>query len=988
MNRTGPELNTHIESMLYADSLQELVKRLGKAVLYLPFCEGIVEYRHSKSTTRLQNKWGAVCGMEETEISSAIEEAAPLLTKIPGHEMIQVCGIRIQAKSGTSIEPALFISLDFNERNDTSICIFSSAPSECVKRNSEICARLHKAATRTAESLKYLDIKDHREKINQDNAEQLKNAFSEIGYGNWLWHIKGGKVQIHLNDSSSEKGATTWNNLLSSDSIPCFMEQVKQYINGETPLLLAEVKTQKSSGLPENVLIKGVGIKSVDGKLHTLSGYFQEVNKNKQQESGFGISNEFTQILIDSIPFPVYYETIDQRISGCNMALELLSERTRDEIIGKMASDIFSPERAELFRIVNKKLLKAGGMFSFEAPLCIGTTQQISHMMVTKSVFYDKAGKIAGLITTEIDISDQKDAEQRILESKDHLEDRVREATNEILKTNLQLREEIKLRSEAEEFLRQSEQRFRTITESSPVALCIFEKRHKHKILFMNPQAKNLLGISQEDNSEWNMEDFIKDHTIIEAMSSDEDDLKDSFDFEMQQCSGYSFSASAHTKNADFQNTDCIFAGITDISNLKAVERSLSKTIEEFKKESAARQVAESALRHSEEMYRILAVNLQVGIWRVSEEGKILFVNPKMCEILEATLPEELLGTCPENYLDEKYTELYREEKIRQSHGRRSFFEIEINGKRNGRRNVIASGQAVFSGSGVLLYYIATFTDITESKKSAKEAELRRNQLIQADKMASLGILVSGVAHEINNPTNFIMLNAPIIKEIWQAVQPYVDDIYTKDPDMQLAGLPYMEMREMIPSLFDGITDGAGRIKDIVSGLKDFARQDMPGHESSVDVNEAVYASLSLLANMLKKSTRKLNVEYGEKLSRVKIIRQRLEQVIINLVQNSCQALESPMKGISIKTYQEQNNVVIEVQDEGVGIPEDNLAHIIDPFFTTKRDSGGTGLGLSISAGIVHEYGGSLEFDSKHGVGTKVRIVLPEEKKKPSGAEK
>ncbi len=988
MNRNTSELNAHIESMLYAENQQELLKRLCKAILYLPFCEGIAEYRQIRSHITLCNKWGAACGMEEAEIINAIETAVPMLTKIPGAECLHVCGVRVNAQLD-KLEAAIFFELEFNEQNDTSICIFSSAPSDCVKRNSDALCRLQKAVSRTAQSLKYLEIKTCREKITQENAEQLKAAFSEIGFGSWLWHIKNGKVQIQLNGSPANKSNISWNKLLSPESMPVFMENVTGYINGQKTMLHAEVKTQKTYGLPESVIIKGVGVKSTDGKLYLLAGYLMTPPRNESpRNESWNTSNEFTQILIDSIPFPVYYETPDQKISGCNMALELLSEKTREEIVGKTVADVFSHERAELLRIVNRKLLKAGGMFSFEAPLCTGATQQISHMMVTKSVFYDKEGKIAGLITTEMDISDQKDAEQRILESKDYLEDRVREATNEILKANLQLREEIKLRSEAEEFLRQSEQRFRTITESSPVALCIFEKHNSHKILFMNPQAKTLLGISQEDHSEWNMEDFLKAPGIIEEMCSEGEELKDNFDFEMQQCSGYSFSAAAHTRHAEFQSMDCIFAGITDISNLKAVERSLSKTIEEFKKESAARQVAESALRHSEEMYRILAVNLQVGIWRVSEEGKILFVNPKMCEILEATLPEELLGTHPDDYLDSKYLDMYREEKVRQSHGRRSFFEIEIIGKRNGRRNVLVSGQAVFSGSGILLYYIATFTDITESKKSAREAELRRNQLIQADKMASLGILVSGVAHEINNPTNFIMLNAPIIKEVWQAVQPHIDELYSKEPEMQLAGLPYQEMRDTIPSLFDGIMDGAARIKDIVSGLKDFARQDMPGHESSVDVNEAVYASLSLLANMLKKSTRKLNVEYGEKLPRIKIIRQRLEQVIINLVQNSCQALESPMKGISISTYQEKDNVVIEVKDEGHGIPEENLDHIIDPFFTTKRDSGGTGLGLSISAGIVHEYGGNLEFESKLGVGTKVRIVLPEEKKNQPGDEK
>jgi polar amino acid transport system substrate-binding protein len=249
--------------------------------------------------------------------------------------------------------------------------------------------------------------------------------------------------------------------------------------------------------------------------------------------------------------------------------------------------------------------------------------------------------------------------------------------------------------------------------------------------------------------------------------------------------------------------------------------------------------------------------------------------------------------------------------------------------------------------------------------------------MLQTEKMASLGILVSGIAHEINNPTNFIMLNAPILNDVWKGSTEILDAHASAEPSFLLAGLPYAEMRELVPELFKGITDGAERIKNIVAGLKDYARQDLSDPYATTNVNEAVQASLLLLGSMIKKSTRKFSVDYGAAIPPVKGAKQKIEQVVINLVQNSCQALKSLDAAIRIKTSFEDGRVKVCVSDEGCGIAKESMPFIRDPFYTTKRDSGGTGLGLSISAGIVDELGGDMVFESTPGVGTIATISLP-----------
>ena len=269
--------------------------------------------------------------------------------------------------------------------------------------------------------------------------------------------------------------------------------------------------------------------------------------------------------------------------------------------------------------------------------------------------------------------------------------------------------------------------------------------------------------------------------------------------------------------------------------------------------------------------------------------------------------------------------------------------------------------------------------DIKARKKAEKEAEQRRRQLIEADKMVSLGILVAGVAHEINNPNNFITMNAPILHSAWEDFLPILEEHYRKHGDFPVAGIPFSEMRQHIPELFSGILDGSERIRKIVFNLRDYARQGISDMDQEIDLNTALRAALVLLANPLKKATDHLSIRYGEGLPQVRGNFQRAEQVIINLLQNAYQSLASPDKRLTVSTGQEPKNgtAFVEVADQGCGISPKNLKRILDPFFTTKRDGGGSGLGLSISAGIMEEHGGRLEFNSQPGKGTIARAVFP-----------
>jgi len=264
----------------------------------------------------------------------------------------------------------------------------------------------------------------------------------------------------------------------------------------------------------------------------------------------------------------------------------------------------------------------------------------------------------------------------------------------------------------------------------------------------------------------------------------------------------------------------------------------------------------------------------------------------------------------------------------------------------------------------------------TLNQQAVKEAEAA---LGQADKMISLGLLVAGVAHEINNPNSIAMLNSAMLNRAWQSILPILEQYHREHGDFLVAGIEYREMREQIPRLLAELETSSRRIKSIVQDLKDYSRQDAGGPLREIDLNQATQAAVRLSRNSIRKATNRFSADYDGSLPPVMGDSRRLEQVLINLLQNSCQALTSPEQAIRLSTaYQpEAGTVSVTVADEGCGMTPETLARITDPFFTTRRENGGTGLGLSVSAGISKEHGGALTFQSTPGQGTIATLTLP-----------
>lgn len=270
---------------------------------------------------------------------------------------------------------------------------------------------------------------------------------------------------------------------------------------------------------------------------------------------------------------------------------------------------------------------------------------------------------------------------------------------------------------------------------------------------------------------------------------------------------------------------------------------------------------------------------------------------------------------------------------------------------------------------GTIIQVILWATDITEKSRLRDEAQ-------RATRLASLGELAAGMAHEINNPNGLILLNLPVIFDCFADA---LSEFEAAGMEPELGGLAFDRVRSEFPELLQETQQAARRIKRIVDDLKDFVRQEGSDVGELFDLNEVVRAAMRMLANAIRSATDHFTLECAELLPHVRGSFQRIEQVVVNLTMNACQALSDRSCKLQLCTSFDplQGEVLLQVQDQGVGIEVENLPHLTDPFFTTRRDQGGTGLGLSVSARIVREHEGRLEFNSTPGRGTIVTLRLP-----------
>lgn len=266
--------------------------------------------------------------------------------------------------------------------------------------------------------------------------------------------------------------------------------------------------------------------------------------------------------------------------------------------------------------------------------------------------------------------------------------------------------------------------------------------------------------------------------------------------------------------------------------------------------------------------------------------------------------------------------------------------------------------------------------DVTDKILAEQAAQKTRMQLQQKEKLASLGLLVAGVAHEINNPNSFIKFNMNYIKQYLNEIFPVLDEYYKADNNFKIGKIDYPRFKNDLHDLIADMSEGSERITRIVDDLKNFAKVDQDTHTQEFNLADTIKTTLRLLGTQIK--NKKITVAFEEIDCFILGNQQKTGQVFLNLLSNAIEAVKPEEGIIKISMVRTNfNGLIITVEDNGCGISKEDLNNVFDPFFTTKGKSGGTGLGLSVTKGLIESMSYQINIESEFGKWTKVMLTVP-----------
>ena len=266
-----------------------------------------------------------------------------------------------------------------------------------------------------------------------------------------------------------------------------------------------------------------------------------------------------------------------------------------------------------------------------------------------------------------------------------------------------------------------------------------------------------------------------------------------------------------------------------------------------------------------------------------------------------------------------------------------------------------------------------------QNRRAEKNIKACQQQLQQAQKMETLGTLVAGVAHEINNPINLIMYNLPLLQKVWMDFLPVLIAQRNNAPDQKYGGFTYDFLKDNLQQLVSDMDMAANRVAKIVSDLKNFSRQSNVAEKNELQVNTAVKNALRLAQTTLRKSGVALELQLTENLPLIEGNLQNIEQIILNIIINAIQSIDHDQGNVQITTgFQiKDGRIYIRIRDNGRGIHPDISDKIFLPFVTDKHAEGGTGLGLSVTYSLIKAHDGEISFETREGKGTIFSIYLP-----------
>ena len=563
----------------------------------------------------------------------------------------------------------------------------------------------------------------------------------------------------------------------------------------------------------------------------------------------------------------------------------------------------------------------------------------------------------AGVVFTAYDITDQKKAADILRFAKEELEKQVTERTRDLDITNMLLRVELEEHRKTEEALAEKEQLYRAIVEDQTELICRFNP--DGALSFVNEAFCRYFGKSREELLGTRYRPTIpREDRDVMTKSRKGPDTRE--------------TTSPISKSA-WSCRDRVFAGY--LWTTRAIYDEVGRLIEHqaVGRDMTERVLSQQQIQESRNTLRSVFDGISDPLIMVGGDLTIIMLNRAALEFFDVGHYRELIGLPCLGHLIERYGKDNAERlkaAVRESNPSR--FDLMANVKAIRYEEVsVYPVRGVDDGKGLAIIRV---TDRT------KQVIMER-ELIQSEKLASLGLLISGIVHEINNPNNFIVFNIPILRDYLQEILPIVDVHAEKDPMYEVLGMAYPDFRTDVMKLLDNIDHGSHRINVTVAKLKEFSRKRDDKGLRAVASAEVINKALSICHTQIRKTVKTFDVEIDPGLARMTTDPEAIEQVLINLLINAAQAADKEDSLIRLHVYKGdswKNRLVMEVIDNGCGMDEMTASRIFDPFFTTKEEGCGTGLGLYISKNLIESAGGSISVESEPGRGTTFRVIFPD----------
>ena len=658
--------------------------------------------------------------------------------------------------------------------------------------------------------------------------------------------------------------------------------------------------------------------------------------------------------VINSTPTALFVKDIEGCYMMLNAAGASIIGKSFDEIIGRDDSELFPPEIADNIRKSDRQIVTAGKTQVMEEELPV--QGKLRTFLSTKNVYRDGQGKIGGIVSIARDITDRKQAE-------------------------------VANRSLA------------AILEATPdfVGICDLEGQ----AVYINKAGRKMLGIDEnEDISHRQVAEFssASARSILLAIAT-------------------AVSEGVWSGETAFVSASGIEIPVSQVIISHGATDGKPEYISTIARDISDRKQAEDALRLSEQRYRSLIAATAQLVWMTDADGKPIAPTDWMAytgQSLEEATENWVSAIHPDD------RDLTAQAWMRAVEAK-NLYEIEhrLRAADGSYRHFWVRAVPVLATDGSIREWVGTHTDIsdrvqvlealkqsaaqyrsqaTQLEKAFRDLHDTQTQLIQTEKISSLGQLVAGVAHEINNPINFIYGNithaSQYARDLLDLLHLYQEKYPNPLPEIAEAAedIEVNFLMEDFPKILESMKVGADRIRDLVVSLRNFSRLD-ESQMKRVDIHEGIESTLLILQHRLKATASRPAIEvikeYGD-FPKIECYAGQLNQVFMNLIANAIDALEeynskrsakdiySCPNTIRISTNTDSNTVSIRISDNGMGITQEVIRNLFDPFFTTKPVGKGTGLGLSISYQIVVEkHRGKLQCFSVPGDGAEFVIEIP-----------